>query len=379
MARDQHTVQQKYEALQETLRLTVRRVEENESVLKRFFDMELKLLACNTLGELLDVLFNQFREKFRLQAVSLHLLDPEGITRDLLANIPPHLKRDLTLTEKTEYFQTIYPAKAMIAGEIDSDSCKDLFPHHRYIMSAALLPLIRQHCIIGSLHLGAQEPDRYTKDYRYDYLTHLSSVISVCIENCISQETLHRLSTIDALTGVHNRRAFGKDLTREMNRANRSKEPLSCLLLDIDHFKSINDTHGHQTGDRTLKTIGALLLEHFRNTDLIARYGGEEFAVLLPACPTDQAKRIAEELRLAVAKLIIRTPLGDAFRITTSIGCSTFTSPNDRFLDATTLQQKSDYLISQADAALYDAKRSGRNQVKTFKTSPLSSTAPAED
>jgi two-component system cell cycle response regulator len=294
----------------------------------------------------------------------------------LLVNIPTQLKRDLTLTEHVDYFQSIYPDKALIAGEIDAGSCKKLFPHHRYILSAALLPLVRQNCIIGSLHLGAHEPDRYTNDYRYDYLTHLASVISVCIENCISQETLHRLSTVDALTGVHNRRAFSKDLTREMNRANRAKEPLSCLLLDIDHFKSINDTHGHQTGDRTLKTIGALLLEHFRNTDLIARYGGEEFAVLLPACPTDQAKRIAEELRLAIAKLIIRTPLGDAFKITTSIGCSTFISPKERFLDATELNQKSDYLISQADAALYDAKRSGRNRVCIFKRPATPSPSP---
>jgi len=217
------------------------------------------------------------------------------------------------------------------------------------------------------LHLGAQDIHRYTVDYRYDYLEHLASVIAVCIENCINQENLQRLSTFDMLTNVHNRRAFDQDILKEVNRANRNNAPLSCLFIDLDYFKAINDTHGHQTGDRVLKTIGLLLKRILRKTDLIARYGGEEFAILLPGCAEAQAQQVAENLRKQVASEIFRSLEGVPFRISTSIGFSTFypeqhPSPPD-------LKEASEHLVRISDEALYQAKHEGRNCIR-FKPFP---------
>ena len=353
--------------LKRTLRLTAKKIEHNEATLKRFFDVELRLLACNRLAELLDLLLNDFKTTFKLSDVRLVLFDPEHITSELLENFLPHHSSQIQLEPNQRFLKQLYPAKKLLAGEISSDDRKELFPNNPYILSAALLPLVRQECLIGSLHLGAQDIHRYTVDYRYDYLEHLASVIAVCIENCINQENLQRLSTFDMLTNVHNRRAFDQDILKEVNRANRNNAPLSCLFIDLDYFKAINDTHGHQTGDRVLKTIGLLLKRILRKTDLIARYGGEEFAILLPGCAETQAQQVAENLRKQVASEIFRSLEGVPFRISTSIGFSTFypeqhPSPPD-------LKEASEHLVRVSDEALYQAKHEGRNCIR-FKPFP---------
>ena len=353
--------------LKRTLRLTAKKIEHNEATLKRFFDVELRLLACNRLAELLDLLLNDFKTTFKLADIRLVLFDPEHITRELLENFLPHHSSQIQLEPNQRFLKQLYPAKKLLAGEISSDDRKELFPNNPYILSAALLPLVRQECLIGSLHLGAQDIHRYTVDYRYDYLEHLASVIAVCIENCINQENLQRLSTFDMLTNVHNRRAFDQDILKEVNRANRNNAPLSCLFIDLDYFKAINDTHGHQTGDRVLKTIGLLLKRILRKTDLIARYGGEEFAILLPGCAEAQAQQVAENLRKQVASEIFRSLEGVPFRISTSIGFSTFypeqhPSPPD-------LKEASEHLVRISDEALYQAKHEGRNCIR-FKPFP---------
>lgn len=353
--------------LKRTLRLTAKKIEHNEATLKRFFDVELRLLACNRLAELLDLLLNDFKTTFKLSDVRLVLFDPEHITRELLENFLPHHSSQIQLEPNQRFLKQLYPAKKLLAGEISSDDRKELFPNNPYILSAALLPLVRQECLIGSLHLGAQDIHRYTVDYRYDYLEHLASVIAVCIENCINQENLQRLSTFDMLTNVHNRRAFDQDILKEVNRANRNNAPLSCLFIDLDYFKAINDTHGHQTGDRVLKTIGLLLKRILRKTDLIARYGGEEFAILLQGCAETQAQQVAENLRKQVASEIFRSLEGVPFRISTSIGFSTFypeqhPSPPD-------LKEASEHLVRVSDEALYQAKHEGRNCIR-FKPFP---------
>jgi diguanylate cyclase (GGDEF)-like protein len=343
------------------LRLAAKKVEHNEAILERFFDVEMRLLACNKLSELLDLLLNHFKKTFKLSAVSLILLDPEQIAFDLIEDIPINNKHLVRLEPDQRLLHQLYPDNKLIAGEISRDVRKLIFPDNPYILSTAMLPLIRQKCLIGSLHLGAQDSDRYTIDYQYDYLERLGLVISVCIENCINQENLHRLSIIDMLTGAYNRRAFDQEIVKEVTRSNRIHEPLSCLFLDLDHFKKINDNYGHQAGDRVLRTIGKLLLQQLRKTDLVARYGGEEFAILLPGCDEKQAALVSENLREHIANQIFRTEQGSPFRITTSLGHATY-FPSKEACEKTQKQQ-ADLLVMTADEALYAAKHAGRNRV----------------
>ncbi|CAN5923443.1 GGDEF domain-containing protein [soil metagenome] len=165
-------------------------------------------------------------------------------------------------------------------------------------------------------------------------------------------EEIYRMSIMDGLTAVHNKRYFLEFLEREMSVAVRQQQPLSLIMVDIDHFKKINDTHGHLAGDAALKEMCRRLKPRIRNTDLLARYGGEEFAVVLPNTDRDGAMLCAEVLRA----LIESEPFSyDAIKIpaTISLGVAS--------VDLAAPGNGTD-LIGRADAHLYEAKRSGRNR-----------------
>ncbi len=168
-------------------------------------------------------------------------------------------------------------------------------------------------------------------------------------------QALEQLATHDGLTGLYNHRTFYTFLEEEVARAKRYRHPLSLLMIDIDHFKQVNDTHGHQAGDAILRGLSERLAEHVRDVDRVFRYGGEEVTAILP--DTDAAFDLAERLRAAVEATPFITGTGKAIGITVSIGTASFPSHAD------TAQA----LVSAADTALYAAKRAGRNQVCRFE------------
>jgi diguanylate cyclase (GGDEF)-like protein len=154
---------------------------------------------------------------------------------------------------------------------------------------------------------------------------------------------------------LFNRRRFDQQLSEEMSRTIRYDVPVSLLLLDIDHFKRLNDTHGHQFGDEVLRIVGVTLKAVLRQTDFAARYGGEEFAVILPHTHLTGGRQTAERLRSAVADLAL--PLErETVGVTVSIGLSSVAGEAAR----------GDELIRQADHALYEAKKAGRDRVLTY-------------
>ena len=164
---------------------------------------------------------------------------------------------------------------------------------------------------------------------------------------------LHRLATTDGLTGLPNRRQLLAALEVEMRRAERSGRPLALALLDVDRFKSVNDTHGHAAGDEVLCAVADELRKVTRAGDVLGRYGGEEFAILMPETSTAQARRACERLREAIAGRIIHYPDGSSGRVTISTGVALLSGG-----------EPSEQLISRADAALYAAKSDGRNLVR---------------
>ncbi|MFN3609242.1 MAG: PleD family two-component system response regulator [Hyphomonas sp.] len=165
------------------------------------------------------------------------------------------------------------------------------------------------------------------------------------------------LSVIDQLTGLHNRRYMNGQLEQHMQRAMRGQHPLSLMMADIDHFKPVNDTHGHQAGDDVLREIGKRLRANVRPTDVVCRTGGEEFVVIMPNTPGDLACAAAERIRKAVAAEEFQALGGTlSLRITVSAGVSTLQGSEDT----------TDDLMRRADTALYQAKTGGRNRVQSI-------------
>ena len=161
------------------------------------------------------------------------------------------------------------------------------------------------------------------------------------------------------LTGWHNRRYLQVRLKEELARACRDGSSLVCLMLDIDHFKQVNDTWGHAAGDAVLQELAQRVEAQVRASDVAARYGGEEFVVLLPNTDDEAGARLAERIRAAVSATLIELPGGESVRITASIGIAGIAPDKDE----TDLKTIGDSLIARADVALYSAKTAGRNKV----------------
>jgi diguanylate cyclase (GGDEF)-like protein/PAS domain S-box-containing protein len=209
------------------------------------------------------------------------------------------------------------------------------------LRSAHYQPILRDEVVVGVLVVATREL-RAKDAGGVDVLMRLlagEAGAALAISDLVARLDQH--ARTDQLTGLANRRTWDHELPREIARAERSGEPLSLAIIDLDRFKSYNDTHGHPAGDRLLRGAAAAWTQRLRATDVLARYGGEEFAVLLPACDGDAAHRVAEALRLAV-------PAAE----TCSIGLVTWDG-----------EETPEALVARADAALYRAKDSGRDRV----------------
>jgi len=229
--------------------------------------------------------------------------------------------------------------------------------------SFAAVPIRFRDEDIGLLVLTRPEDDPLG-DVEATYLDAVANQAAMAIHNAQLVERLAELATHDGLTGLPNRRLFASRLERSLAVAKRYRHPLSVLALDIDHFKELNDTHGHATGDAALVALAGALGAHVREADTAARVGGEEFWVLLPETDLDAAVEVAEKLRAEVGALEVEgaetQPLG---RFSVSIGVAEHRD-----------EEAPEALLARADDALYEAKRAGRDRVVS---APPSAASPA--
>ena len=178
-----------------------------------------------------------------------------------------------------------------------------------------------------------------------------------------AQRKLVELATIDDLTQLYNRRYFFERFNQEMERAKRYQRPLSCLILDIDHFKHVNDTYGHLSGDQVLIDIAQILRNNCRQSDLAGRYGGEELIILLPETDSPGAMIIAERIREMIEQHQTVDDRGEIIRVTVSMGVVSLTGPELEKMD------KNERIVQYADDALLRAKKDGRNRIEIYQTS----------
>ncbi|HEX3243794.1 MAG TPA: sensor domain-containing diguanylate cyclase [Chloroflexota bacterium] len=214
------------------------------------------------------------------------------------------------------------------------------------------VPVIANRRVVGAFAL-VRRTEKFDR-FEIELAEAVGMLLAQRVEGATRYQEMEEQALTDGLTGVANYRYFRKQVDLEVARARRFPYPLGLLMADVDHFKKINDQLGHQAGDRALALTARAMQLAIRRSDVLARVGGEEFAVILPACDLDQARMVAEKLRLAVSSAngIGTAVAATRIPLTISVGGAALAGPE---LDA---QQ----LIEQADAALFRAKRAGRNK-----------------
>ena len=302
----------------------------------------------------------EFRALFELDAVTLVMVDPHQEVGRILGGGSGALPAGLVLLQGDEPLRRLYSggAKALLGAR--STAHDFLFGGARTALaSVALLPLFLRGSFIGSLNLGSLDATRFVASSSADFLERLAALSAVCLDSALATERIKRAGLVDGLTAVNNRRYFEQRCLEEVTAAQRSGQPLVCLMLDVDHFKKINDSSGHPAGDAVLRHVAGLIKAQLRIHDVVARYGGEEFVVLMPATTLDSGLATAERIRQKLAAHSLPVGEQELVRVTISIGAAELPSAA-RSQPAAMLMAD---LIARADEALYRAKDGGRNRV----------------
>lgn len=257
-----------------------------------------------------------------------------------------------------------FTRKPVIVADVGTDvrweAYRDLAAAHQLRACWSFPVIATDGSVLGTLAIYYHSP-RHPSPHELDLIEQTTSLAAIALERAKATELLHRMATVDMLTGIPNRQHFLALGHREIARVQRTGEPLALCMIDIDRFKSINDTHGHAAGDEALKRMAATLAKSLRSADICGRLGGEEFAFLLPETALNDARQVAERLREDVANIAALPVASTAAAapgpaqeqsITVSIGVC-------QLRDGESLDQ----LMVRADAALYKAKRGGRNRV----------------
>ncbi len=357
------------EELEAQLDATRRQLEEltaevarNDEIMRRAQQRELRLLQAESLDGLIRALIDGLRASYGVDYVSLVICDPDHDIRHLmLANgTPPERFKELLVVESIAGLAPQYIAlQQPWLGAFAACDHQLICPGAQDARSIAMIPLSHRGKLLGSINLCSNDPLRFTEVHASDFLAHMGVIASFCIENVVNRARLLRSGFTDVLTGWHNRRYLTVRINEELARARRDRTRLVCLMLDIDHFKRVNDTWGHAAGDVVLQELAQRIESQVRASDVAARYGGEEFVVLLPQTDVSAASKLAERIRTAVASEPVILPNGESVTITASIGIAEV-SPGAEDTDLKTL---GDSLIARADVALYAAKSAGRDQV----------------
>jgi len=224
------------------------------------------------------------------------------------------------------------------------------------IQSFICLPLTSHANHLGVIYFYRSDRDMFLSE-EIEILTTFANLVAGAIDNARLHARAVEQSVTDALTGLNNRRLFDVRLAEELERSKRFGKPFSLMMLDIDQFKRINDSLGHEAGDIVLKTLAGILLKQVREVDFVARYGGEEFMFVLPEIDGSGAKLVAERIRRAVAGTPFRLPDGREIGVTVSLGIACYPRCAEDVGD----------MLRRADQALYAAKQGGRNRVVLYR------------
>lgn len=334
----------------------------NEKRLKQTQEREMALLRADDLPQLFEVISEHLLQSYRLDAVSLILVDREHEVRHLLLATGVKLTTypNVLFMDDANVLQSLVDDyRTPWLGAYSATRHRPLFRRVLNVQSLAIIPIVQRGQWLGAMVFGSQDPARFTPQLGTDFLAHLGVVAAFALDNAINRALLVRSGITDFLTGWHNRRYLHERLKEELSQAHRAQSTVACVLLDLDHFKTINDTFGHQVGDLALQAAAERINLQVRGGDAAARYGGDEFVVLIRSVTLEQVTVLAERMRQAVCMEPLHLPDSSQHQLSVSVGVALM-QMRDARVD---IKSAAEQLLAEADAALYRAKQAGRNRV----------------
>lgn len=323
----------------------------------------------------LDVIFNHVVDTLgrvlEADTLAITLLDREKNTsilkrvgrerrEDIEGKIVPHYDTLIGLVVETkryfysEDFSAREKYRSVLGKEIDfACGIKDIKSILIYLLTEPKTQEDEEENILGCIIIGRKTKRVFNEGER-SLAEIMSQEAAKAISNSLAYIKIKELAITDGLTGLYNYRYFHERLSEALARSKRFPENVSLILVDVDKFKQLNDTYGHQVGDMVLKSLAQAISEELRRIDILARYGGDEFAIILPHTSENGAKRVAEKIRQRTEGMLLRFK-GQEIRVTLTMGISTYAENSSTSTE--------DSLIEKADRALYEAKRLGRNRV----------------
>ena len=361
------------ESLRASMAYMMEQAERNHNIMCRHQAFDLEIVGADSFSTLVTTIFRSLPVISELDIVTLSLIDEGEDIRTVMGKLGvdfadfPHL----VFVESTPALgfvpsrseQLTGPPRPLLGPYVPATH-QPMFPHAPAgLQSIALVPLLRNKRLIGSLNLGSLDPSRFTPAMGTDFVEHMASIIAICLENVISNEMLKYIGLTDSLTGVYNRRYIDRRLQEEIGRARRQMYRISVMYIDIDHFKMVNDSVGHQGGDEVLREVAGRIKAELRASDALGRFGGEEFVVLLINAELESANMVAERIRASIGGRKVALSSGAPISVSVSIGVAAL----DDFERDHAIDGVAQALVANADSALYQAKEAGRNRVVSYR------------
>ena len=313
-----------------------------------------KAISLLSLEQISSVLIDRLPSVFSIDYFTLFLYDQDKRKLNLMCHNHPEIESSFSISLSSSPIMEAAVLSCQSIREQDFSTSSyyrgadnPLFKKGYFVS----IPLMIEKEIVGVLNINDVDQDPFNVN-DLDFILNLSEFIAMSISNAVLYEQTSKLAVTDGLTGISNRTNMEQSLLNEFGRSMRYNSPLSIVLLDVDHFKDVNDSYGHQKGDEILVAFASILKKFCRANDIAARYGGEEFLMILPQSNAQGAFKIAERVREEMMKMSF-VGNDSKFSVTTSCGVAEL---NRDYMKNT------DQLINVADNAMYEAKNSGRNK-----------------
>ncbi len=324
----------------------------NESIARKLFEIETEVLACQSSEELLKRLLDLIQAKFQLSGISLLLAEPTPLSYLINGNLQSNWHQNHTKKISAEKLALLHVDKKPLLTN-DFHQLENIIPASLLTgaQSAALTPLSLEGKLFGSLLFTDKSPARFHQKLGTFHLEQLAVKVSLCLSNVLIREQLQYMAHYDRLTGVANRRLMEVCMSEELIRQRRYGVPFSVLFIDCNKFKAINDTYGHDCGDKVLAYVASQLQELIRENDKCFRYAGDEFVVVLASQTLLEAEQASDRL----CQFFNNNPMQyQNLRLPVSISCGAAESDG---------KQSMDELLKCADKNLYVNKKANNGMV----------------